>query len=381
MDLNAIRREIDEIDGQILDLFIRRMECARRVAEYKIENGIPVLNAARENEILERISARAGKYGGGARMVYSALMEVSRALQHEMLGAGGNLRDVLALAASGAEPEPAAPKIACQGVAGAYSGQAAGILYPEGEICYYQRFEDVFEALQRDEADFGVVPVENSTAGSVSEVYDLMLRHRFYINKGVNLGISHCLLGTADADMAEIRRVYSHPQALLQCSGFLKSRGLEPVSCSNTAAAAALIAESGDSSAAAIASAHAAEHYGLKILARGVQNSGTNSTRFAAISKHLRISENADRISLAFALPHVTGSLYRTLARFAIAGLNLTKIESRPVQGRDFEYLFYLDFVGTVRREGIVNLLCALSDELPDFAFLGNYPQLERTAE
>ena len=375
MELDAIRAEIDGLDRRILELFVRRMDCAKRVAAYKIENGLPVLNARRENEILGKIGDAAGEYGFAAKMVFSTLMEASRALQHDLLGSGAQLRAALG---SAAPVMPDRPKIACQGVPGAYSGQAALGLYPGGEVRFYGRFEDVFRAVEKDEADFGVVPVENSTAGSVAEVYDLMLRYRFYIARGINLGISHCLLGRPGAGIPDIKTVYSHPQGLLQCADFLKAHGMEPVSCSNTAAAAEKVARMGEPSAGAVASEEAARRYGLEVLKKGIQNSGTYSTRFIAASKRLYIAPDADRISLAFSLPHVTGSLYRALARFSVVGLNLTKIESRPVSGRDFEYLFYLDFIGNLRDEKTVGLLCALSDELPDFTFLGNYPQLER---
>lgn len=371
-ELEQIREEINEIDNALLLLFLRRMDASRRVAEYKRKQHLPVFHAERERQILNRVANAAGEYADAAQLLYSSIMDVSRALQHEQLGGGKELRRQIetALAAS---PTPARGRVACAGIDGSYTGEAGRKLYPEAEFLFRRRFEDVFRAVDEGEADYGIIPVENSSAGSVTEVYDLIIKYRFSICAGAELRISHCLLAKPGACLDDIQTVYSHPQALSQCSGFLGRHSLRPVESANTAVAAETVAGAEEPTAAAIASRQSAELYGLAILKEGIQNSQENYTRFISVSKTPYIPKGADKISLCFSLPHETGSLYRILSRFALRGLNLTKIESRPILDRPFEYLFYLDFSGNAAEEKTVNLLCALSDELPRFTFLGNY--------
>ena len=227
-------------------------------------------------------------------------------------------------------------------------------------------------------AEIGLLPVENSSAGSVSEVYDLILKYRFFISAAVTLHIHHCLAAPASADPAAIQQVFSHPQALSQCSDFLAQQGYTPVPYSNTAAAAKMVAETGGN-LAAICSEKAAQTHGLRVLQTGIQNNRANRTRFIAISRELCIPDDAQKISLCFSLPHTTGSLYHVLARFAVNGLNLTKIESRPIMGDgpQFTYDFYLDFTGNIRHAHTLDLLASLRKELPRFSFLGNYREDE----
>ena len=369
MTLEEIRRKIDAIDSQLLPLFQARMDCAKEVAAVKKEAGLPVLNAEREKAILDRVEASAGEYGGAARVLCSTLMEVSRALQHSLLDSGAELR---ALVASAALPPEKTERIATFGRPGSFSHTAARTLFPESTPVTYNSFAEIFRAVEAGDAEFGVMPVENSSAGSVGEVYDLILRFRYYIVGAVTLGVHHCL---AAAPGAKPVRVYSHPQALAQCSQRIAALSLAPVPCETTAEAAFKAAKEPD--AAAICSEEAAESAGLTILERGVQNTENNCTRFIVISRTLYLPEDANKISLCFSLPHQTGSLHGVLSRFAQAGLNLTKIESRPILGRRFEYDFYLDFTGSVRDEKTLALLASLSAELPRFSFLGNYTERE----
>ena len=372
MTLEEIRGEIDQIDGQLLSLFTRRMDCARKVAQVKARQNLPVLNAGREQEILDRVGREAGCYEGAAKILFATLMDVSRALQHEALGGGDSLRQLI-----DASPEALScsqtSRIACPGVTGSYSHQAAGSFFPGKNIDFYPHFQDVFAAVQSEVAQFGVVPVENSSAGSVIDVYDLILKYRFFIVGAADLPIRHCLAAKSGSKLNEIDTVYSHPQGLAQCSDFLSRGKFQICEYSNTAAAAKMVAEQDSLSIAAVCSRQAAEKYGLEILREAVQNARENCTRFIVIAKQPCIPEQADKISLCFSLPHTTGSLYRTLARFALHGLNLTKIESRPIPDKSFEYFFYLDFSGNVRNPEVLSLLCSLSDELPNFSFLGNY--------
>lgn len=387
MNLEQIRARIDEIDAQLLPLFIQRMECAQQVASAKKEQNLPVVNAQREQEILERIAAQAGQFAGEANMLYSTLMALNRSRQHKLLGSGNTLRrkiETAMLKSVSLKEASAGKKIAFQGVPGSFSHAAATLLFPGCSVFPYENFQDVFAALQNGNVDFGLLPVENSSAGSVAEVYDLILRYRFSIVGSTTLHVHHCLAAPNGVALENIRTVYSHPQALAQCSDIISAHNWKPIQYSNTAASAKTLAkmdrENGVNDTACICSAVAAELYGLHILKHDIQNNNQNKTRFAALSKNLMIPENAWKISLCFSLPHTTGSLYSVLARFALSGLNLTKIESRPFrQGKhaDFQYSFYLDFTGSVHEPDTLDLLCALSEELPDFSFLGNYVEYE----
>jgi chorismate mutase/prephenate dehydratase len=372
-DLNEIRKDINEIDDKLLELYKRRMDCAEEVGYYKKENNIPILNEKREEEILNKIEENGGKYGASARMLYSTIMELSRALQYNIVESGKALRETLAKA------EEAVPKtgvkVAYQGIKGANGHEAALRLFPEGEVLPYKSFEDVFLAVENGEVSFGVVPVENSTAGSVSAVYDLILKHRFYIVGALDLHIDYCLCGLKQSDFSDIEKVWTHPQSIAQCENYIAKNNFEAVPKANTAFAARDVAEEKRLNVAAICSYKAAEEYGLKILDNHIQDIDKNTTRFIIISKKLYIPAEADKISLCFNLPHVTGSLYSVLCRFNSLGFNLTKIESRPI-GSGFEYLFYLDFTGNVHSEDAVALLCRMSEEMPNFSFLGNYSEL-----
>ena len=370
-ELSEIRVEIDEIDNQMLDLFKRRMDCAREVGGYKKERGLPILNRQREDEILADVQEKGGAYGTAARMLFADIMELSRALQYNIIGSGQALREEILHARE--MPPTDDITVAYQGIKGANSFEAAQALFPDAVLSERKTFEDVFDAVDRDEAAFGVLPVENSTAGSVSAVYDLILKHRFYIVGALDRRIEHCLAGLRQSTLEDIEIVWSHPQALSQCAHYLEQRRLTAVSKANTAVAARDVAREKRLNVAAICTPGAAKEYGLRILDTGLQDDPFNTTRFIVISKQLIISEDANKISLCFSLPHVKGSLYNLLCRFNSLGLNLTKIESRPAKGRDFEYLFYLDFTGSVRSDNVIDLLSRLGEELPEFSFLGNY--------
>ncbi len=366
MTLEETRTKIDEIDSKLLPLFEARMDCSREVAEIKKEKGIPILNEAREQAILDKVYEKAHTYKSEAKVLYSAIMSISRGLQHELLSSGQELRNVLQNAE---EPPLSASEVAVFGAPGSFSHEASKRLLPGATPLFYSTFPEIFQAVAEGKAPFGILPVENSSAGSVEQVYDLILKYRFYIVGAETLYIHHCLCGEKGKNF---EKVYSHPQALSQCSELIAEKGLRACPCSSTAEAPLLAKEEGQ---AAICSAEAAEKAGLPILLRDIQNNSNNCTRFIQISRKLYIPQNAEKISLCFSLPHVTGSLNAVLARFAQAGLNLTKIESRPIPGSRFEYDFYLDFSGNVRELHTLNLLCSLSAELPRFSFLGNYTE------
>ena len=376
MELSEIRAEIDEADRQLIAAFTKRMDCSKRVAEYKHENGMPVFDPERERLILDKAEKQAGSYGYSARLLYSTIMELSRALQHDMLGSGEELNNSVLGAKRVVPFDDDSLRVVCFGVNGTYAHRAERKLFGSREPRFCSSFHDVFTALNANEADFGIVPIENSSAGSVTDVYDLMLRYRFYIAAAVDIPIDHCLAAKKGCAAENIKTVLSHPQALAQCSEYIRAKGLETKQMISTGAAAMTVAQSSETDTAAICSEEAAEKYGLDILLRGFQNAPDNTTRFIVISKELYIEDEADKISLCFSLPHTTGSLYNILCRFAAEGLNLTKIESRPKADTPFEYLFYLDFTGSIRSKGTLALMRALSDELADFSFLGNYREI-----
>lgn len=373
-DLSEIRVDIDRIDNQIIELFKQRMDCAKDVGIYKESKGIPVLNEARENEILNSVEEKGGEYGAYARLLYSNIMELSRALQHNIVGSGKMIKDTINNASNELPVENI--KVGYQGINGANSHEATLKLFPDAEVKNYKSFGDVFEAVDSGEVTYGVLPVENSTGGSVSSVYDLILKHRFYIVGALDLPIDYCLCGIRQSELSDIEIVWTHPQSISQCSNYIANHSYDAIPCSNTAVAARDVAKEKRLNVAAICSHKAAEEYGLKVLDNHLQDDSSNTTRFIVISKKLYIPKDANKISLCFSLPHVTGSLYSLLCRFNSLGLNLTKIESRPRTDKNFEYLFYLDFSGNVHSNNVIELISQLSEEMPEFSFLGNYCEM-----
>ncbi len=373
MDLLELRNEIDKIDSELIPLLLKRMSISEKVAQYKVERGIPVLNEEREQEILNNVAAKCGEQGETIKTVFSATMDASRALQHKIIGGGKQLRELVEKSQIDGKLTANGAPVACQGVDGAYSGITANTLFPDSPVKYYKQFEDVFEAVNKGEAIYGVIPVENSTAGSVHESYDLIMKYRFYVVGAYDLKIEHCLCAKEGTAYENITNVYSHPQALSQCGNFLKNFDFTGINFSNTAAAAEYVANSSKRDIGVICSEFAAKKYGLKILKRNVQNNNNNRTRFIVISKKLVISSDANKISLIFSIADKTGSLYRVLGRFSMAGLNLTKLESRPIENENFNYHFYVDVSGSVKQQSALDLMCALYDELPEFEFLGNF--------
>lgn len=378
--LTQVRREINQIDQALAPLLARRMDCSARVADIKSAEGIPVLDAAREEAVIDQAARRGAPYGPYVAGVYRSLMGVSRELQRDRLRRVSPLAKRILGAADTVSTDQAAAAVtgtvACYGTDGAFSSRTAGRLYPNAPLLYCDKFADVFKAVEEGRAVRGITPVENSTAGSVTEVYDLILQYRHYITAGVSMRIRQNLLACPGADLSTIRTVYSHPQALAQSEAFLKAHGYTAVTYASTAAAARMVGERQDPSIAAVGSAEAAALYGLEVLQADIQANPHNATRFIAISKELRIAPDANKVSLVFSLPHVTGSLHRLLGHFAARGLNLTKLESRAAAAGGFQYLFYVDFAMGKGSDDMVHLLTALEDETEDLAFLGNYKEI-----
>ena len=372
-ELLSLRQQIDEVNIQLLSLLKKRMLLSDGVAQYKMEHNMPVYNEEREKAILEQVSSLADQFDGAAKVVFQTLMDVSRARQYSLMNGGDKLRKTIKNSTRTSLSDYKGI-IACPGVEGSYSNFAAKKLFPINDIKFYKRFEDVFKAVYSNEILFGVVPVENSLAGSVSEIYDYLSKYNLYIVCETTLEINHCLAVKKGLSFNNIKNVCSHPQALSQCSDIISHNDWHAIPYTNTAAAAKAASQSEDDNLAVICSSQAAKQYGLNILKESIQNLSYNQTRFIAISKNLIISPDANKISLSFCLPHIPGSLYRALMNFSVYGLNLTKIESRPIQGKGFEYCFYVDFTGSVFDEDTINLLCSMSEDFPAFSFLGNYP-------
>lgn len=366
MSLEDIRKEIDEIDAQLIPLIAKRMGCSLKVAETKRAENLPVYHPGREKEILDRVEQSGGEYGSYIKSIYQSIMSVSRALQNYTLFTDNAFAEILASIPPSAEYK----RVICQGAEGAFSHAAAQQMFGQRDFEFYKNFEDVFTEISMDEDAVGILPVENSTAGYVTNVYDLMLKYGHWIVKATALDVSQNLLSCGNLE--EVKTVYSHPHALKQCSRFIKKHNLKAIEFENTALAAKHVAELGDPTVAAIGSAVAAELYGLKVTEPAIQDETDNITRFIAISKKPFIDPGSNKVSLAFEIPHEKGSLYSMLGRFADSGLNLTKIESRPA-GRNFEYRFYIDFAGNVFDHKVQKLLSSLQQELSYFVFLGNY--------
>ena len=377
MELKDYRAKIDEIDAQIAHLFAERMQAAEAIADYKAQNHLPIYHPAREREVLLSASQAAAPYSREARVVFGAMMDVSRSRQAARLAGESPLTQAISRAV--AETPATFPQnatVACQGIEGAYSHQAANRLFALPQILFFQRFDGVFQAVEKGLCRYGVLPIENSSAGSVTEVYDLMKGRDFSIVRGTRLHIVHALL-TRGAKLGQIREVISHEQAVRQCAPFLKAHPeIRVTLCANTAVAAQTVANSSRDDLAAIASPACAEIYGLTALPDSIQASDNNHTRFIVISKKPEIYPGANRISLMLTLPHVAGSLYRMIARFSALEMNLLKIESRPIPGRDFEFMFYFDVEASCANPEVLSLLAELESTVSQFAFLGNYAEV-----
>lgn len=379
MELAELRQEIDRIDEQMVELFQRRMEISGQVASYKREHSLPVMDKTRERTILTRVTALASEpMEGYTRLLYSMIFDMSRSYQISLNAKHGKLEDAIAEAIANTDEQfPKKGFVACQGVEGAYSQMACDRLFPMANLMYFRTFEGVFQAVEKGLCHFGVLPIENSSYGSVNNVYDLMRHYKFSIVRSIKLHIDHNLMAKPGVALKDIKEVFSHEQAIGQCSKFLSAHPeIKVTVCENTAAAAKLVAESERSDIAALSSHNCAALYGLEVLDGQVQNSENNYTRFICITKDLAIYPGSTHISLMFSIPHRPGALYEMIAQFSALGLNLTKLESRPIPGRDFEFMFYFDLEASVWAPEVVKLLGELSAANEQFVFLGSYSEV-----
>lgn len=375
LNLDSIREEIDQIDSKIVALYEQRMDASKRVAEYKIENGKKVFDANREIEKIRKVKSLTHNdfNSHGATELFEQIMSMSRKLQYQLLAEKGALGKLAFIQVDALEKKDI--RVVCPGTKGAYT-QAAMERFFGTDIHFFhvETFRDAMSAIDEGSADYAVLPIENSTAGMVSEMYDMLVEFENYIVGEQILKIEHCLLGLEDVDLTKVSTVYSHPQSFMQCAKYLREKGdWKKISMKNNAFAAEKVALDQDPTALAIAGEFAGEVYGLKVIEKGVQDEQNNSTRFIVVTNQKIFCKDAKKISICFEISHKSGSLYHMLSHFIYNNLNLTKIESRPIEDREWEYRFFIDFEGNLADSSVKNALRGLRDEARNMKILGNY--------
>lgn len=374
MDLLKLREQIDEVDAQIVELYEKRMDISRQVAEYKIETGKKVFDKTREEEKLRRVKALTHNDFNslGVEELFEQIMSMSRKLQYRLLTEHGSSARLPFIGVDSLDDGKA--RVVFQGAEGAYS-QAAMVQYFGNKVSSFHvdTFRDAMIAIDEGSADFAVLPIENSTAGIVSEIYDLLVEFENYIVGEQIIKIEHCLMALPGTKIEDIQTVYSHPQSLMQSARFLSEHDWRQISMQNNAFAARKVSEDKDSTQAAIASEYAANLYGLQVLVKGVNQSSSNSTRFIIVTNQKIFLKNAKKVSICFEVPHESGSLYHMLSHFIYNNLNMNRIESRPIEDRNWEYRFFIDFDGNLSDSAVKNALRGLREEARNMKILGNY--------
>ncbi len=375
MDLSELRVEIDSVDRQMVELFEKRMDIASRIADYKIANGKKVFDRDREIQKIKAVKelAHSDFNKVGVEELFSQLMSVSRKLQYQKLqdaGASGHLPFI---------PIDSIDKknsrVCYQGAEGAYSELAMKEFFGDDVNCFHvETFRDAMQVLEEGSADYAVLPIENSTAGVISETYDLLTEYENYIVGEQIIEIRHCLMGVKGASLSDIKTVYSHPQSLMQSARFLNQHSdIQQIGMKNNAFAARKVSEDNDKTEAAIASSLAAKIYGLEIIQEGINQADSNSTRFIVVTNQKVFLRGAKKISLCLEIPHEAGALYHIMSHFIYNNLNMTKIESRPIEDKDWEYRFFIDFDGNLEDSAVKNALRGLREEAKMMKVLGNY--------
>lgn len=379
MELKDLRQQIDAIDNDLVSLFVQRMALSAQVADYKNEHHLPIHVPSREREILQEAAAKAGEdMANYTRVLYSLIFELSRSYQSKRNAKATPLYHTITESIENTPKLfPQAPMVACQGVEGAYSQIACEKMFKAPLIMYFKNFDGVFNAIEQGMCQYGILPIENSTAGSVKKVYDLMIHHNFSIVRTFRMKIDHNLIARPGVKLEDIKEIYSHEQAINQCGDFLKRLpGVKVIPVENTAVAASIVSQSDRLDIAAISSHTCEEIYGLKSLVDSIQDKGNNRTRFICISKNLEIYPGSDKTSIMMVLSHKPGSLYRVLARMYVLGINVIKLESRPIPDKDFEFMFYFDLETSIYSEEFVQLMCELDDLCEEFKYLGSYTEV-----
>lgn len=368
MDLQELRRQIDVTDEEILSLFMKRMELCKGVADYKKQNNMPVFQGGREQQVIDRIKALTHDTAleNGTSALFTTIMDISKLLQNQKLLSDNQEYKFITPDFENVQ------KIGCQGTSGANSETASRMIFGDKKPVFYNSFEDVFRAVQSGEIDYGVIPLKNSTAGMIDSAYDLMAKYSVYIVKQVCVEINHCLAVKKGTSMNDIECVYSHPQALAQCSVFLAENNFNTSPYSNTATSAEMVKNS-DRNIASVCSVDCAERLGLEILAENIADCSVNRTQFVCIARELQVSPDSDTISIMLQIPHTEGSLHRLLTKFYVNGTNLIRIENRPIRDGSFDVMFYLDFNGKLKDPSVRALMNDLSDNMEYFRCLGTF--------
>ena len=377
-DIAELRRDIDLIDDKIAELFLDRMEKMDEVALAKKNEGTSISDPARERNILSRVTNAVGeKHEDAARLLFRTIFGITKARQRVLLNGESEFTKSIkdAIAATN-DKFPKRAIVACPGVEGAYAQQAASRMFPLPTIVYFNDFEKIFEAVEKGLCPYGILPIENSAAGSVAAVYDLMQKHKFHIVRSLKLKIDHVLLAPKGTRLSDVKVIESHPHALAQCSEFFRAHSdIEMKPAINTATAAEALAANKTRGVAVIASRTCADLYGLEIIVERIQNAALNYTRFICIAKNTEIYSDANRIGIMLSLPHKPGSLNDIISKFSAIDVNLTKLESRPVPGMDFEFRFIFEFEASISDPSVLSLLADLAadPEIDRFTFLGAY--------
>lgn len=379
IDLRQCREEIDKIDQEIVEKIEERMRVAAQIGEYKKEQNRPITDLLREREKIDAVTKLASEdMASYVRLLYFSIMEMSKDHQRKTWKMETPLvKEIEKSLDSTARVFPSKAVVACQGVPGAYSQQACEKVFKIPQIVYMKNFNGVFAAIEQGLCEYGILPLENSTAGSVNQIYDLMMQHHFYIVKSVKMKIDHNLLALPGVKKEDIKEVFSHEQAILQCEDYLKQMpNVKVTICENTAEAAKKVAHSGRKDIAALASYACGKLYGLECIEEGIQDHGNNYTRFICISKKMELYPGADKTSLMMVLSHQPGALYNVLSRFYSLGLNLLKLESRPIPNRDFQFMFYFDIECQVYSDEFIRLVSQLEELSDEFRYLGSYMEI-----
>lgn len=368
-DLASLRSEIDKIDSQILELFKRRMELNVGVAEYKQSHNMPIFQVDRENQVIEKVKAGSPEgLQSGVESLFLQIMDISKSIQQQTIYQNRPFMEYEPLETTDG------CKVACFGIEGSNTEHAVLKMFNQCEIKYMDTFEKVCKSVESGMTEFGVIPIQNSTSGSITSSYDLLKKYDLFITNTVDVSLSHCLAVKEGTKLEDVKKVYSHPQGFTQCSEFVEKYHFELHEHGNTSLSAKYVSES-DEPIGAICSEYCAKLYGLEPIIKEISDVLPNYTKFICVSNRFKKSKDANIISVIVTLPHVKGSLYRLLTKFFVCGLNLLKIESRPLLDGSFSVAFYINFEGNIDDVRVSSLLTALKDELDYFKFLGNYSQ------
>ena len=379
MNLDELRQRIDGIDSEMCRLFAERMQVVTDIARYKKENNMVVYHPSRARTVLQNISKQLGpEFEGYGRSLYRTIFDLSESYQTRMLSEEAEFfQQIKEITSKPPMPFPKRASVACAGCEGAYAHIAAERLFDLPEMIYVNNFDSVFRAVASGLCEYGILPIENSLAGSVNAIYDLLGEHNVSIVRGVRLKVDHSLLTQPGAKLEDIKEIYSHQQAISQCSEFLSNlKNVRVIAVENTAEAARMVAKSGDKSKASISSRLCAELYQLQTLKNAIQNRDNNYTRFICIAKQPQIYSGANRTSIMMVIPHRPGTLFHILSRFNATGVNLVKLESRQIPEREFEYRFYFDIEASVYSNEFQSLMCELNNCGEQFKYFGTYAEI-----